>query len=374
MSQGEQAPESAPVSAGLVGFGKAAEIYHLPIIRGVPEIQLRKIVERHGLRSARRCVGARTVKDPRDLFQDPEIELVIITTPNNTHFELARQALEAGKHVLVEKPFTVDLADAARLCALAKERRRVLSVYHNRRWDSDFLTARRLIESACLGELVHFESRFERYRPNVTDTWRDSAQHGAGLCWEMAPHLIDQALVLFGEPDSVSADIRVQRANGLSDDCFEIILSYGRLKVTLIASVLVKDRGPRFVLHGTKGSWIKRSYDTQEESLKAGHSPLNRDNWGSDAPADWGSLRCCLNGLEFQGSISSIPGDYRKLYRNLARAIRKNEALEVSPVQAMATVRIIEAAFESSRTGRVVRLRRDGDSSRKDYEFALTKG
>jgi predicted dehydrogenase len=344
----------AAVSTGLIGFGKAAETYHLPIIRAVPEIHLKKIVERHGSRSAIHGADLQIVRNHADLLADPDIELVIITTPNESHFDLARQALEAGKHVLVEKPFTVDSADAQRLCDLARDQGRVLSVYHNRRWDSDFLTVKKVIESGVLGELVQLESRFERYRPVPGASWRESAKPGAGLCWEIAPHLVDQALILFGMPEAVWADIRTQRAHGQADDSFDMQLRYGNLRVGLHAGMLIRERGPRFVAHGSQGSFIKNAYDPQETALKAGKGPLGEARWGVEAADDWGRLSGNMASLEFEGRVASCPGDYRSIYRNLARTIRFQETLEVRPEQALNTIRIIELAFESSRQGRVM--------------------
>ena len=263
---------------GLIGYGMAGRVFHAPTIAAVPELRLAKVVERRGQASRERYPWVEVAREAAALFEDDAIELVVVATPNLSHFELARQALLADKHVVVDKPFTLTSAQAQDLIDLARRRNKVVSAFHNRRWDGDFQTVRQIVQQGLLGRLVEYESHFDRFRNTFSPerAWRETAGPGSGVLFDLGPHLIDQALVLFGLPRMLTADIRNQREAGKADDQFELILHYDSLKVTLKAGLLVRQPGPRFALHGTEGSFVKYGVDPQEEALKRGRSPRSR--------------------------------------------------------------------------------------------------
>jgi len=289
--------------------------------------------------------GVRVISDPLEAAITDAADLVVIATPNATHATLASAALEAGKHVVVDKPFVLTPDDAQKVSALAVAKGRVLSVFQNRRWDSDFLGARAALQGGTLGDVVHFESHFDRFRPAVRDRWRERDVPGGGILYDLGPHLIDQAVELFGIPAGVSACTAMQRTGALIDDWADIVLDYGRLRVILHASMLVAGGAVRLAIHGTKGSWIKRSGDVQEAQLLAGLRPGSA-GWGLDPePARF-----------YDGTTSfEVPvpaGDYREYYRALREAILGRGQNPVTPAQAVATTNVLELARASIDAGR----------------------
>ncbi len=335
------------IGVGLIGYGMAAQVFHAPVIETVPRLKLRKVVERRGDKSRRRYAHVEVVRAVDDLLRDDAIALVVVTTPNDSHFELARRSLLAGKHVVVEKPFANTPDEALELIELARREGRLLSVHHNRRWDGDFLTVRRILEAGLLGRLVEFESRYERFRNRPREgAWREGEGPGSGILFDLGSHLIDQALVLFGPPRSVTADIRRQREFAKADDYFELILDYDGLKVTLKAGMLVREPGPRFALHGTEGSFVKHGMDPQEEALKRGLTPA-APNWGEEPEERWGTLDAQLGGLRVRGRVETVAGSYQSFYQNVADAIAGRPELAVRAEEALATARVIEAAVRS---------------------------
>jgi scyllo-inositol 2-dehydrogenase (NADP+) len=331
------------IRVGLVGYGMAARVFHEPVLGAVPGLRIAKVV------ASRR-------DDPRAVFDDPEIDLVVVTTPNDSHAALVERALDAGKHVVVEKPFATTSADARRLAALARERGLVLAVHHNRRWDGDFLTVRRVLDAGLLGRLVELESRFDRFRAGPKpNAWRERAGAGAGVLLDLGSHLVDQALALFGAPESVTADVRRQRDAAEADDSFTVVLHYDRLTVTLGAGMLVRERGPRFVLHGTLGSFVKRGMDPQEDALKAGRTPAE-PGWGAEPPELWGTLDTDVAGVHVVGRVETTPGAYQAFYANVRDAVRGAAELAVAPEAAAEVVRVIEVARRSSDERRTVAL------------------
>jgi predicted dehydrogenase len=296
----------------------------------------------------------RIISDPLEAATTEAADLVVIATPNATHATLATAALEAGKHVVVDKPFALTVDDARRLSALAVAKQRVLSVFQNRRWDSDFLGAKAALDGGTLGDVVHFESHFDRFRPAVRDRWRERAVPGGGILYDLGPHLIDQALDLFGSPQSVIASSATQRAGASIDDWAHVVLDYGRLRVILHASMLVAGGAVRLALHGTKGSWLKRGGDVQELQLRAGLHPGNA-GWGVDPePARF-----------YDGTTSfAVPvpaGDYRQFYGALREAILGRGENPVTPAQALATTNVLELARESIGAGRRLTVDSDED-------------
>lgn len=348
------------ITVGLVGFGMSARVFHAPFLDADPHFYIKTVVERHDRKSQMHYPYVSVVKNMEELLADPEIELVVITTPNTTHFPLAQMALEADKHVVVEKPFTVTAGKADQLTELAHQKKKLLSVFQNRRWDGDFLTVRNILEAGCIGRLVEFESHFDRFRNyQKPDSWREESLPGSGILYDLGPHLIDQALILFGLPEAITADIRQQRDGSRTDDQFEVILHYPGLKVTLKAGMLVRAPLPRFILQGTQGSFVKYGLDPQEEALNQGKSPA-RSDWGREANHLWGDLITEFEGLHFDGKIETIPGCYQKYYENIYKVIRKNEKPIVTAGQARNTIRIIELAFRSNEEQRTI-IYSDGD-------------
>ena len=268
--------------------------------------------------------------------------------------ENIQKALEAGKHVVVEKPFTHTVKQGEILLNIADKRKKILSVFQNRRWDGDFLTVRKIVENEWLGRLVEFESFYMRYRNFIQpNTWKESASQGIGLTYNLGSHMIDQAVVLFGMPESVWADIDSMRAGSEIDDYYNIKLFYPDIKVSLKASYLVREEGPRYTLHGTNGSFLKYGIDPQEEMLKQGGNP-SMPNWGKEPEAQWGILNTELNGIHFRGKVETVAGNYSAYYDNIYNAIRKHTELEVMPEQALNVLHIIEAAIESSHSGHII--------------------
>lgn len=342
------------IGVGLIGYGMAARVFHAPVIGSVPALKLKKVVTRRGDEVRARHPSAEVVRDTADLLRDGAIELVVVATPNDTHFDLARQALSAGKHVVVEKPFTVTSNQAQRLIDLARRRGRVLGVHHNRRWDGDFLTVRALLGAKLLGRLVEYESHFDRFRNRPkAGAWREEDGEGSGVLYDLGPHLVDQALVLFGVPRAVNADVRTQRGFAKADDSFELVLDYDRLKVTLKAGMLVRGERPRFILHGTEGSFVKHGMDPQEEALKRGGSPSD-SAWGEESHRLWGRLDTQLGGLHVAGRVETLAGRYQDYWANVADAIRNRAELAVKPEEARDVIRVIELALRSNRQRRTI--------------------
>jgi len=344
------------IEVGLVGYGMAGQVFHAPIISSVSGLHLKTVVERREQKAKMRYPWVSSVKDIEKVLADPNIELVVIATPNATHFDYVRLALEAGKHVVVDKPFTTTSTEAKALIKLAKENNRLLSVFQNRRWDGDFQTVRQVIDRGLLGRIVDVEIHYDRYidylRPN---TWKEEDNPGAGIVYDLGSHLIDQAQVLFGVPKSVAADIRRQREASQIDDAFELILNYDKgIKVTLKAGMLVREKGPHFIVHGTRGSFIKYGLDPQEAALKLGLMPNEDPLWGQELTEDWGKLNTEVNSLHFVGKVETIRGDYRSYYENISAALIKGIELAVKPDEALNTIRIIELAFASQKQQRTI--------------------
>ena len=341
-----------PIIVGLIGAGSVARVFHIPVIQSVPGLRLKTVVDRHGDRTY--GPGVAVVRDADTFLQDDEIDLVVVATPNTSHYDLARQSLLANKHVVVEKPFTTTSEQARQLIELAHQQKRILSVHQNRRWDGDFLTVRKVLEGKMLGRLVEYESHFDRFRNALRPgSWREESGEGTGILFDLGSHLIDQAQVLFGLPRMITAEIRIQRDNGKADDNFEVILDYNQLKVTLKAGVLVREPGPRFILHGTEGSFVKYGLDPQEEALKRGLTPLE-PNWGQEPKVLWGKLNTQLGDLHVDGQIETVAGCYQAFYQNMAGAIMGQQELAVKPEQALNTIRIIELAFQSNEQKRTL--------------------
>lgn len=339
-----------PISTGLIGYGTAGSVFHAPLIAAAGGLRLAAIGSRRASDIARDFPEARAFADPQALIDDPSIELVVIATPNDSHASLARAALEAGKHVVVDKPFTLNAAEAEALIALAGQKDRVLSVFQNRRWDNDFLTLRRLVDDGRLGEVMYYEAHFDRFRPEPKPGWREGDAPGAGMLYDLGAHLIDQALVLFGMPAAITADVVRQRASARTDDFFHLVLDYGRRRAVLHASILTRDPGPRYLVHGDGGSFVKYGMDGQEAALREGRRP-GGPGWGEDDPLLFGRF------TDADGSattIDTLPGRYTAFYEGVADAIRQRTPPPVAAHEARDVIRLIEAAQLSARERRTV--------------------
>lgn len=342
------------IGVGLVGYGMAARVFHAPVITAVAGLALRKVVERRGEQSRARYPWVGVVRDVDELLRDEGVQLVVVATPNASHFDVARRALLADKNVVVEKPFTITSDEARQLTDLAARRNRIISVHHNRRWDGDFLTVRRMLAGNLLGRLVEYESHYDRFRNQPRPgAWREEETEGSGILYDLGSHLIDQAHVLFGLPLSITADVRRQREFAKTDDNFELRLDYADLKVTLKAGMLVREPRPRFRLHGTEGSFVKHGVDPQEEALKRGLTP-SEPNWGEEPKERWGTLDTQAGGLRTVGLVETLAGRYQDFYRNVAAALNGRAKLAVTPEEAGNVIRVIELALQSSREKRTV--------------------
>ena len=344
------------VRVGLIGFGLAGQAFHAPVIRGVPGMELGCILERRGTRAREKYPEVRVARTIEELLSDKEIRLCVVATPNDSHFELARACLLAGRDVVVDKPFAPTLAEAEELVRLAGERGRLITVYQDRRWDGDFFTVKKLVASGKLGKIVEYECRFDRFRLEPkANAWREHAdQPGAGVLFDLGPHVIDQALVLFGEPRAITASAFCQRETSQVDDSFDVCLEYAGLRAMGRARIIAFAPGPHFLIHGTKGSFVKCGMDPQEARLRGGNVPEGTDwraDWGEEAESLWGRLSVVG---EPSVKVKTERGDYRGFYANVRDAIEKKAPLEVTPEQALRTMRAVMLAHKSSREKRTV--------------------
>jgi scyllo-inositol 2-dehydrogenase (NADP+) len=337
------------IEVGLIGFGLAGRAFHAPVIRSVPGLHLAAILQRNGNEAAEKYPDVRIVRNLDELLAMLEIRLVVIATSNETHYPLARQCLEAGRNVVVDKPFTTTLKEAASLVRLAKATGRLITVYQNRRYDGDFQAIRRLAEAGTLGRVVRFETAYDRYRPQLKPgAWRETTRPGSGILFDIAPHLIDHALVLFGLPEAVTADVRIERENAVADDAFDITLHYSNgMRAVLRSSILAAAPRPRFVLLGTQGSFVKQTVDPQEMNLRQGHIPEGKP-WGFEPEENWGVLTVPKGDSFEQRRIPSATCDFRDYYANVRDAILGRAAPAVTPEYALDVMRMLELAHASS--------------------------
>jgi predicted dehydrogenase len=339
------------IGVGIIGYGMATKVFHRPLIESVEGLQIRGVFRR----SAAEQIDVPLVTRLEDLLALPDLQLAVITTPNESHFPLAKACLNAGKAVVLDKPFTVTACEGEELVALAKEKGLLLTVFHNRRYDGDFLVIQQLLRDATLGRLVSLESTFDRFRPELrANAWREGSQPGAGILYDLGPHLIDQALVLFGQPQAVFALVRIERDGGVVDDAFDLNLYFDGVKVLLRASMLAPVPRPRFLLQGAKGSYVKYDLDEQERLLKSGARPLD-PNWNK-AQNQPGKLVVQRDHEVVTSQLPTPLGEYRRFYLNVRDTLLGKSALDIPAEAGVESVRIIEAAFASSRTRQVIRL------------------
>ncbi|MBT3385436.1 MAG: Gfo/Idh/MocA family oxidoreductase [Prolixibacteraceae bacterium] len=345
------------IKTALASFGMSGLVFHGPSLKVNSDFEVVQVLERTKSISKKLFPGANIVRNFNEILENSEIELVIINTPDSYHFEMAKQALNAGKNVVVEKPITLKSSDAEYLVSLAKENGVLLTVYQNRRWDNDFLTVQKVLDQGNLGRLVEFESHFDRYRTFITpNTWKEKSDKNEGVLFNLGSHMVDQVYVLFGKPISVAANLKIVRTNGNVPDYYDIRLEYKRFSAILKCSYLVKNPGPRYSIHGEFGSFLKWGIDPQEEMLKAGNLPES-DDWGKDERELWGEIVYEKDGLNFNGNIETIPGNYSAFYVNVFDAIRNKAELVVKPEESVEVLKILEACVESNRDKKTIFLK-----------------
>jgi scyllo-inositol 2-dehydrogenase (NADP+) len=348
------------IRVGLIGFGLGGRVFHAPLISSVEGMELAAVLERSGNKAAERYSGITTYRTLDELLADASISLIVVTTPNGTHFELARQALHAGKNVIVDKPMAVRPEQIAELIALAAKQKLLLAPFHNRRWDGDFRTIEKLLREEALGRLVGFESRMDRWRPTLpTDrVWKNDPEAGGGLLLDLGTHLADQALVLFGKPEAVSAEVRRERDGADANDSFTVRLRYqdsrgSELLVTLGANNLSLPAGPRFHLRGTGGNYWKHGVDPQEAALGK-VTRIDDAHWGREPAAAWGTLDVGIDGGTVSRPVEPIAGDYRLYYAGVRDALLGKGPAPVSAVDAWRAAQILAWAAESAEQRREI--------------------
>jgi predicted dehydrogenase len=345
----------SPIKTALLSFGMSGKVFHAPFLSVSPKYILHGCWERSTKKIQEVYPTAIFYHSIEALLADDEVELVIVNTPNITHYDYAKKALKAGKHVVVEKPFAVTANECRELIDIAQASDLRLSVYHNRRYDSDYLTVKDVLKKKLLGNVVEAELHFDRFVETLSyKAHKETPVKGVGILYDLGSHLIDQALQLFGLPSAVFADIRTVRPISKVDDYFELILYYNTSRVRIKATALAKE--PQgYIIHGDKGSFIKPKTNMQEEALAEGRLPIG-DNWGEEQEEDWGTLNAEVNGQFERKKLPSLQGNYTDYFNGLFRAIREGMSLPVLPEEASEVIRIIEAAFESSRTKQVYKL------------------
>ncbi|MEG6040321.1 oxidoreductase [Enterobacter ludwigii] len=337
---------SDSIRVGLIGYGYASKTFHAPLIAGTPGMALAAVSSSDATKVHADWPSVPVVSEPKHLFNDPNIDLIVIPTPNDTHFPLAKAALEAGKHVIVDIPFTVTLSQARELDALAKSFGRVLSVFHNRRWDSDFLTVKALLNEGTLGEILFFESHFDRFRPQVRNRWREQAGPGSGIWYDLAPHLLDQAVNLFGLPVSMTVDLAQLRPGAQTTDYFHAVLSYPQRRIVLHGTMVAAAESARYILHGTRGSYVKFGLDPQEERLKNGER-LPQEDWGYDMRD--GVVTRVEGEERVEETLLTIPGNYPAYYAAVRDALNGTGDNPVPASQAIQIMELIELGIESAK-------------------------
>lgn len=345
-----------PIHTALLSFGMSGEVFHGPLLTAHGGFNLTHVVERTHTKATNRYPSVTVVRAVEEIWKNDSIELVVVNTPNETHYRYTEEALNAGKHVIVEKPFTVTAPEADKLIALARKKNKILTVFQNRRWDGDFLTVKKVVENNLLGKLVEAEVHYDRYRDYIeANTWKEEAKPGTGILYNLGSHMLDQVMMLFGMPKEVDARIGIQRPHGKVDDFYDIRLTYDALHVIVKSSYLVREQGPRYILHGVGGSFVKHGLDPQEQALKEGKIP-GTAGWGQEPKDFWGRINTSVGTLHLEGNIETLPGNYPAFYQNVYEAIRENKDLAVKPEQSRDVIRLIEACVESNQQRRAIKI------------------
>lgn len=344
------------IKAALLSFGMSGRVFHAPFITEHSGFDFIGAWERSKKTLNEYYPTAKSYDSLEPVLQDKSIDLIVVNTPTNSHYELTKKSLEAGKHVVVEKAFTTTVAEAEELKALSIKMDKKLSVYQNRRWDSDFRTVQHIIKKGVLGDLVEVSFSYDRFNPALSPKLHKEIQGpGAGVVYDLGPHLIDQALVLFGNPLAVFASFDVVRASSQVEDYFEILLYYPKLHVRLRASYFVREPAPSYIVHGTKGSFLKTRADVQETILQTGLKPIGTD-WGTEPEHEHGLLHTEVDGKIVKERVKSLQGDYREYYEGVYQSIANNQQPPVTADDGIRVMQVIEAAYKSHREKNVVAL------------------
>ena len=358
---------ASPIRTAVLGYGFAGRIFHSPFIAAVPGLELSAIVQRHGDNAAADYPGTRIYRTVEEAFADAAIDLIVVGTPNESHFELAQAALLAGKHVVVDKPFAPTPAEARELIDLAKKQGKIIAPFHNRRFDGDFVTLQKLVAEGTLGRVTQVISHFDRYRPiQRTGTWKEAGGRANGLLWDLGPHLVDQALALYGAPKFITASVRSERDVSNIDDAFDIVFDYvladGRgLRYACHSTMVGAEAAPRFRVHGTHGSFVKYGLDVQEAALLAGKRPPvvgSQEAWLPEPESGWGTLTLAPDPAEpaklDRSKVSTEIGDYRHFYESVRDAILGVSSLAIPAEDGYRTIKLLELAVQSSEKQRTL--------------------
>lgn len=343
------------LKVGLIGYGFSGAVFHAPLLKALKGFEITKVLSSNPTKVHEDLGSVEVVSDIQNILEDSAIQLVVVTTPNTLHFEMAKKSLLAGKHVVLEKPMVNTVEEARQLVDLAKEKNLMLSVYQNRRWDNDFLTVKQLITEGVLGKVHTYEAHFDRYRPNVQARWRELEGEGSGILYDLGSHLIDQALHLFGAPKFVQADLLNQRDGAVTDDYFHVILGYESLRVILHSGSIVAAHDLKYIIHGNKGSFIKYGIDNQEEALKTGKKTTSSD-WGEDNPDKYGELTLINEGKTLTQKVKTIPGSYLTYYQKVFEHLTEGKPSPVNAEEGLLTIKILELAKLSSEQKKAIYL------------------
>lgn len=345
-----------PIQTAIIGFGLAGKFIHSPFLKTQPErFYVESILERSKSESKELFPLAKIGRSMDELLKNPKLELVVITSPNDTHFPYAKAALKAGKHVVVDKPFTIHSSEALELIEISKSVQRTISVFQNRRYDADFLTIQEILSQHILGDIHEFTARYDRYNPTIKpNAWREESQPGCGVLYDLGSHILDQALCLFGLPKTITADINQQRKGAKTPDQFDIRLDFGFTKAYLKSSMLVRELGPRYTINGTQGTFTKFGIDPQEDLLRKNQMPNEIENWGAEDPEFYGILSTEMNNEKNHKKYTSRNGHYGLYYKNLFETIRHGKELREKPEHGYNTIKLIELAEKSALEKRTI--------------------
>ena len=345
-----------PINTALLSFGMSGQVFHAPFLKVHEGFNLYAVLERTKSVAQEKYPAVKTFRSLDDLLNDESIELVVVNTPSITHYEYAKICLQANKNVIVEKPFTPAVKEGEELISLAKQKNKLLSVYQNRRYDSDYKVVKKVVDEHLLGELIEAEFHYDRYNEQLSyKVHKETPTAGVGIVYDLGSHLIDQVLQLFGMPHSVFADIDIIRPNSKVDDYFELLMFYNRFRARIHSSLLVREQLPAYILHGTKGSFIKGKTDVQEVALQSGKIP-DAPDWGAEPNNEKGLLHTEKNGTIVREYISSFNGNYMEYYDGIYKALRLQQQLPVTAEEGLNVIRIIAAAYESTHQMKVVKI------------------
>ncbi|TBV27638.1 oxidoreductase [Meridianimaribacter sp. CL38] len=345
-----------PINTALCSFGMSGLLFHAPFVNTNKGFNLYGVLERTKNLAQEKYSKIKTFRTLESLLKDDNIELVILNTPNITHYNFAKQIIQSGKHLVVEKPFTTSAEEADELIQLAKVNNVKMAVFHNRRWDSDFLTVKKIVDNNTLGDIVEAEFHYDRFDPELSyKVHKETPTEGVGSLYDLGSHIIDQALVLFGKPKAVFANIDSFREQSKVADYFDVKLFYSNHKVTLKSSYFVKQPIPSYVIHGKKGSFLKSKADVQEAELQRGISP-DVKNCGIEPASEQGLLHTQKENVSVKEYITSEAGNYMVFYDKIYESIRNDKPLPVSAEEGKAVIEIIEAALKSNTERRIIDL------------------